>query len=306
MRRHTYYKALLACSRGLSRREHQRLGRHVKQCGECQELARSYVTMTHALRHQRYDTPSRTVQADVLTAAFRWRVRHNRRQHRGRQVSLGGGVAVLVLAIASVSPLRGLAADTVDASVQAWFQRHHAAMSLPHDYERSTWGGAGGAPYEVNMHVGAGTGSLWWDDLERNPGPNNSLQLTNVGPSIPHLVIRMDSFGSWTPVGARAHWSLDGARHNAVVRSLPANTVPGSALGERTLGPDNAYLWDFGPLPSGGVEVVTVTLHPTDACCWSLGVLAYANLDRAGRPDPAATIQGGQAENSGGGGPLNK
>jgi len=98
----------------------------------------------------------------------------------------------------------------------------------------------------------------------------------------------------------------DRARHDAVVRSPPADTVPGSAPRERTLGPDDAYLWDFGSLPSDDVEVVTVTVHPTTECCWSLGVLAHGNLDQAGQPDSAAEIQGGQAENSFGSGPLNK
>jgi len=141
-------------------------------------------------------------------------------------------------------------------------------------------------PYEVRLLSGAGPFAPANDPFVKHPlVPKLSYNFLNTGAAIPHLVLVVDSRGSFTPGKATATINTGHSRYRPSIRLI-------SSAG-------SISTWDFGPLPAGAEELIHVPMHLKRQCCYMAFLHTYANLDRSGRPDQQSAINGGF---SGGGG----
>lgn len=98
----------------------------------------------------------------------------------------------------------------------------------------------------------------------------------NTGVAMPHLIISIDTAGSWAPKAVTA--TVTGRSASITPRSL--------ATGPST------YTWDLGRLPAGARATVTLAVIPTSSADLSFRLSTYANLDRTGSPDQGLIIKG--------------
>lgn len=102
------------------------------------------------------------------------------------------------------------------------------------------------------------------------------VTVQNTGVAMPHLIISIDTAGSWVPKAV-----------TATVTGLSASVTPRSlATGPST------YTWDFGGLPAGARATVSLGVVPTNSADLSFRLSTYGDLDRAGLPDPGSIIKG--------------
>jgi hypothetical protein len=130
-------------------------------------------------------------------------------------------------------------------------------------------------------------------------GPQNDLSLQNTGPAIPHLVLWLESFGTWQPRAVVSFVRVDGRTWRTLPRRL-------SAAGQFVYAaPWNKsfhfgvlqkhYVWDIGGIPKRGRAFVAIRIHPAHSCCWYFTAFGFGDTDRLGHPDLRASIVGARA-----------
>lgn len=140
--------------------------------------------------------------------------------------------------------------------------------------------------YEVQMISGAGPFGASNLPFNKQPlKPKLSYNFLNTGVAIPHLVLVIDSRGSFTPGNVTAAINTGQRRYRPLVRLIARS--------------GSTFTWDFGPMPAGAEELIHITIHLKRQCCYMEFLRTYGNLDRSGRPDMESLVNGGS---SGGGG----
>jgi hypothetical protein len=152
---------------------------------------------------------------------------------------------------------------------------------------------AAGAPtcaqhpsYEVQMISGAGPFAPTNDPYIKNSlRPKLTYNLLNTEATMPHLVVSIDSRGSFVP-----------GRVSATVNT-----------GHRVYGPrirllshrGSVYGWDFAAFPAGAEELIHVQMHLKRRCCYSAFIRTFGNLTPNGSPDPQSLVSEGASGGSG-------
>jgi len=141
--------------------------------------------------------------------------------------------------------------------------------------------------YQVRSQSGAGPFAPANDPFIKRPLiAHATFAYLNVGPSMPHFVLRLNTRHSWRAGTLR--FSLNTGRS----RSTPSVRVVNRAWPN--------YTWDLGAFPAGAVERVSIEMHlPPGANYYMTVVQTFGNVGRNGRPDPKTLVQGGGVNEAG-------
>jgi hypothetical protein len=115
------------------------------------------------------------------------------------------------------------------------------------------------------------------------------------GAVIPHLIVRIDSFGSFTISRVRAWVTLKQSHHAIEPRRLRTilfrSTTRGFFVNDRA---EYVYVYGLGRILAGATMYIQARIHLTHARCCQVYVAltAYGRFDARGLPDPASAIRG--------------
>lgn len=133
--------------------------------------------------------------------------------------------------------------------------------------------------YEASLISGAGPFTPPNDPYVPHPAtPRLSYNFLNTGIAIPHLVLSVDSRGSFT--AGRVGSSIN-TGHGLLYPRFRLVSHSGSI-----------WVWDFGPLPAGSEELIHVAMKLKRHCCYTALMRAFGNVDRYGNPIPSTAIAG--------------
>jgi hypothetical protein len=140
------------------------------------------------------------------------------------------------------------------------------------------------SPYTAEIQDGAG--GLGPNFSSSRPVLYGWIQILNTGPAMPHLVIRMDTRGTWT------------------VRHVFAELNTGSRTLRRWrkwLGPRvSPFLWDFGRFPAGSVMTIRFRMRLSNGCSFAMEFQSFGNVNQQGKPNLNAVVWNGQGGEGGG------
>ena len=140
--------------------------------------------------------------------------------------------------------------------------------------------------YEVQMISSAGPFAPRNDPFIKRPlVPKLTYNVLNTGASMPHLVISLDSRGTFVP-----------GRVSATLNTGHGLQWPRILLIAHT---GSVYEWDFAAFPAGAEELIHIQMHLKRQCCYSASVRAFGNLTSYGTPDPTSAVSGGASGGSG-------
>ncbi len=156
-----------------------------------------------------------------------------------------------------------------------------AAASRPAQ-RSATSSGAACQPnqYQVQSQSGAGPFGPANDPFITRPLlAHATFAYLNVGPSMPHFVLQLDTRHTWRAGTLRVSLNTGHGR------STPSVRVVHQAWPN--------YTWDLGAFPAGAVERVSIEMHLPAGAHYMTVMQTFGDVGRDGRPDPKTLVQGG-------------
>lgn len=199
----------------------------------------------------------------------------------GRHLANGSRVCsvLLLLVAAHWSPwTRIVVASQTNATDES--RRYSVALKVAAGRKPAAWLKAAGQAYIID-------------------GPQNDLLIRNMGTRIPHLVLWLESFGTWHPQRVVAL-----IRDRGTTRRLRPTRVGTQGTFVYSAPPDASclpaseglrpYAWDLGPVRPGEVVSVAVSITARRPRCWYLGVFGFADIDGRRRVNVRTSVGGAQ------------
>jgi hypothetical protein len=153
-----------------------------------------------------------------------------------------------------------------------------------------------GKPPEVLSPPMCGSKSFPCHNPYRVRADIGATSTKNQGAALPHLIVRMDSFGSYTISSIWARLTLNGAHRPVTPRRLRAilfryRTTSFFAHDRAAY----VYVYEFTGIPVGARIYIQARIHLTHRRCCEIyqAITAYGRFDARGLPDPASAIPGG-------------
>jgi hypothetical protein len=158
--------------------------------------------------------------------------------------------------------------------------------------------------YSLALEVAAGTHPAVWIRASGQPisfeGPQNDLLMRNTGNRIPHLVLWLESFGTWSPRRIVSFVQSQGTTRR--LRPTRVKTVgtfvyspPWDTFCAHRLENPRPYAWDLGSIEKGAIASVAIGIAPSRPYCWDLSLFGFWGIDSRGGPDVRTAISGAQA-----------
>jgi hypothetical protein len=112
------------------------------------------------------------------------------------------------------------------------------------------------------------------------------IEILNTGPTMPHLVVEVDTSGSFTAQNIYAAFNTGRQKYRRAVRWLDPQQSP--------------FLWDFGRFPAGAVAKVHFRIRLANGCSYRMDLRTYGALTPLGGVNLAAVAWGSGFGASGG------
>jgi hypothetical protein len=131
-----------------------------------------------------------------------------------------------------------------------------------------------------------------------------TITYQNVGAAIPHLILRVDSFGTFTVSGVSANVTLRGVETTLTPRRLRTIVYPDSYtqhdyhVREQ---PNYVYVYEIGHIPAGAHVAIQARAHLTQKpCCRATFLVdAFGRFNAQGLLDLRSGIENGGTFSSG-------
>lgn len=156
-----------------------------------------------------------------------------------------------------------------------------AAASLPAAHSAAPSGAACQLnQYQVRSQSGAGPFAPANDPFIKRPLiAHATFAYLNVGPSMPHFVLRLNTRHTWRAGTLRVSLNT-GHSHSTPPARVILRAWPN-------------YTWDLGAFPAGAVERVSIEMHMRAGAHYMTVVQTFGDVGRDGRPNPKTIVQGG-------------